>query len=312
MQHLVRGVDPTAPHRSDGVPDRRRCVRLDHRRGRRARGPDRGVARPEIAASGAVTPGVRGSARRRDGVAVVFDTALRRHRRSAAAVPGAPRTAPTSPSRPDSEVDSVPCRSMLDPAGTPAIPLERLRDAPSGAPPATWRLATSSRTCSPAPPACHPHQVAATVLWAGDLPSVDQRHRPSHRYRRCGFPPAPSTSAGSRTSTGDERTVRRPCCGSELRAATPVEQLVVVLHCSSVPPRTRRTPAERLIVVGPPEATTARVLDHRVRCSAATRWWTAWPSCRCRTTSPPSRSSTPSGDTLDARAPMGIADLSGD
>jgi hypothetical protein len=101
-------------------------------------------------------------------------------------------------------------------------------------------------------------------------------------------------------------------CGSELRAAAPVEQLVVVLHCSSAPPADPPDVGERLIVVGPPEATTAQVLDGQGQVLGSHPMVDGVAVVHMPDNLATVEVLDSGGDTLDARAPMGVADLSGD
>jgi hypothetical protein len=86
----------------------------------------------------------------------------------------------------------------------------------------------------------------------------------------------------------------------------------VVLHCSSVPPADPPDASERLIVLGPPEATMAQVLDAQGQVLGSN------PMVDGVAVVPmPDNLATvevldAGGDALDARAPMGVADLSGD
>jgi len=302
MQHRIRDVDRQLPtalteyRTGDGVFDSTTVV---------VAAPEDRIQvslRPEIAASGTVTREFE-ELPPRDGVAVVFDT------HSAIGDPPLRyrvlRDGSYVTLRPDSEVDSVPPLDQ-DPAAT--VPLERLRDAPPGHPGDTAAPTLIADVL--AGTGLPPDQVAATVLWAGDLPSVVSE---SARATVMGVRlPSGALYVGGVLGLDGLEGPFVVVCGSELRAAGPVERLVVVLHCSSVPPSDPPDAAERLIVLGPPEATTARVLDAQGQVLGSN------PMVDGVAVVPmPDNLATvevldASGDTLDARAPMGIADLSGD
>jgi hypothetical protein len=155
-----------------------------------------------------------------------------------------------------------------------------------------------------------PSQLTATILWDGDLPrrsggtaraSVVAVRLPSGAVYVGGV--VGFTVAGGPVDVP---------CGSELRAATPVEQLVVVLRCDPEPGRDVPIDSQRLVVVGPPEAATARALDH----DGTTLGEYPLADGVAVVDMPDSLATVEvldaAGDTLDARAPMGIADLSGD
>ena len=210
-------------------------------------------------------------------------------------------TAPTSPS--DRTARSTPfLRSIRTPRRR--FPVERLRDAPPGHPGDAAAPAFIADVL--AGTGLPPDQVAATVLWAGDLPSVVSEIGPSHRDGRAASLRRALRRRGSRT--GDP--VEGPfgvLCGSELRAAGPCRAAgrgAALLVRAAVGPAGRRPS-------GSSSSAHRRrprhgCWTHKVRCSAATRWWTAWPSCPCRTTSPPSRSSTPRATSSTPRgAAMG-------
>lgn len=302
MQHLIRDVDrhlPTAltGYRAGGgvfdsttvivaAPEDRIEVSL----------------RPEIAASGTATREFQ-ELPPRDGVAVVSDT------HSAIGDPTLRyrvlRDGSYVTLRPDSEVDSVP---PLDRDPTAEVPVERLRDAPSGHPgdSAAPTIIADLLAGTGLPP----DQLVATVLWAGDLPSVvSESARATVMAVRL---PSGAIYVGGVLGLDGLEGPFAVHCGSELRAAVAVERLVVVLHCSAVPPADPPDAAERLIVVGPPEATTAQVLDAQGQVLGS------HPMVDGVAVVPvPDDLATvevldAGGGTLDARSPMGVANLSGD
>jgi hypothetical protein len=302
MQHLIPGVEghmPTAltGYRTGGDVFGSTTVVV-------AAPEDRiGVSlRPEIAASGTITRTFE-EVPQQDGVAVVFDT------HSAIGDPTLRyrvlRDGSYATLRPDSEVDSVP---PLDRDPVAEVPVERLRDAPSGHPGDT--AAPTLIADLLAGTGLAPDQLVATVLWAGDLPSVvSETARATVMAVR--LPSGAIYVGGVLGQEGIEGPFG-VLCGSELRAAAPVEQLVVVLHCSSAPPADPPDVGERLIVVGPPEAITARVVDVQGQVLGS------HPMVDGVAVVPmPDNLATvevldSGGDTLDARAPMGVANLSGD
>jgi hypothetical protein len=189
-----------------------------------------------------------------------------------------------------------------------AVPMDRLRAAPPAHPgdaaAPTLIEDLLIRTGLP------PDQLVATVLWAGDLPSVVSES-------------ARATAMAVRLPSGaiyvggilGQEGIEGPfgvLCGSELRAAAPVEQLVVVLHCSSAPPADPPDAGERLIVVGPPEATTARVLDAQGQVLGSNPMVDGVAVVPMLDDLATVEVLDAGGDILDARAPMGVADLSGD
>ena len=302
MQHLIRDVDrhlPTALtgyRTGGGVFDSTTVIvaapedRLEVSR------------HPEIAASGTVTREFE-ELPARDGVAVVFDTQsaigdpLLRYR--------VLRNGSYVTLRPESEVDSVP---PLDRDPTAEVPVERLRDAASGHPgdSATTTLIADLLASTGLPP----DQLAATVLWAGDLPSViGGTARATVLAVRL---PSGAIYVGGVLGQAGAEGQFAVLCGSELRAAAPVERLVVVLHCSSAPPADPPDAGERLVVVGPPEATTAQVLDAQGQVLGS------HPMLDGVAVEPmPDNLATvevleAGGEALDARAPMGVENLSGD
>jgi hypothetical protein len=302
MQHLVRDVDqqlPTALTRyraGDGVFDSTTVV---------VAAPEDRIEvslHPEIVASGAVRREFE-AVPPRDGVAVVVDmhstigdpTLRYRVLRDGSYVT----------LRPDSEVDSVP---PLDRDPVAEVPVDRLRDAPPGHPgdmaASTFIEGVIAGTGLP------PDQLAATVLWAGDLPSVvSETARATVMAVRL---PSGAIYVGGALGQTNVEGAFGVLCGSELRAAAPVEQLVVVLHCSSAPPADPPDVSERLIVVGPPEAITARVVDVQGRVLGS------HPMVDGVAVVPmPDDLGTVEvldggGVTLDTQARMGVADLSGD
>jgi hypothetical protein len=302
MQHLIRDVDrhlPTALtgyRTGDGVFDSTTVV---------VAAPEDRIEvslRPEIAASGSVTRAFE-DVPQREGVAVAFDTHW---------AIGDPtlhyrvlRDGSYVTLRPDSDVDSVP---PLDRDPAAEVPVERLRDAPSGHPGDT--AAPTLIADLLASTGLAPDQLVATVLWAGDMPSVvgDSARATVMAVR---LPSGAIYVGGVLGQEGIEGPFG-VLCGSELRAAAPVEQLVVVLHCSSAPPADPPDVGERLIVVGPPEAITAHVMDAQGQVLGS------HPMVDGVAVVPmPDNLATvevrdSGGDTLDARAPMGVANLSGD
>ena len=256
--------------------------------------------RPEIAASGTVTREFE-ELPPRDGVAIVLDT------HSAIGDPTLRyrvlRDGSYVTLRPDSEVDSVP---PLDRDPTAEVPVERLREAPPGHP---GDMAASSFIAGVlAGTGLPPDQLAATVLWAGDLPSVvSDTSRATVMAVRL---PSGAIYVGGVLGQANLEGPFGVLCGSELRAAAPVEQLVVVLHCSSAPPADPPDVGERLIAVGPPEAATAQVLDAQGQVLGS------HPMVDGVAVVPmPDDLGTvevldAGGNTLDARARMGVADLS--
>jgi hypothetical protein len=302
MQHLIRDVDrhlPTAltGYRTGGDVFDSTTVIV-------AAPEDRiGVSlRPEIAASGTVTREFVGVPPR-DGVAVVFDTHW---------AIGDPtlhyrvlRDGSYVILRPDSEVDSVP---PLDRDPAAEVPVERLREAPPGHP--GDAAAPSLIADLLAGTGLAPDQLVATVLWAGDLPSVvSETARATVMAVR--LPSGAIYVGGVLGQEGIEGPFG-VLCGSELRAAAPVEQLVVVLHCSSAPPADPPDVGERLIVVGPPEATTAQVLDEQGQVLGSHPMVDGVAVVHMPDNLATVEVLDSGGDTLDARAPMGVADLSGD
>ena len=302
MQHLVRDVDRQLPtalteyRAGDGVFDSTTVV---------VAAPEDRIEisrRPEIAASGAVTREFE-ELPPRDGVAVVVDT------HSAIGNPTLRyrvlRDGSYLTFRPDSEVDSVP---PLDRDPVAEVPVERLREAPAGHP--GDGAADTFLADMLAGTGLRPDQVVATVLWAGDLPSVvsDTARATVMAVR---LPSGAIYVVGILGQAGIEGPFG-VLCGSELRAAAPVEQLVVVLHCSSAPPADPPDVSERLIVVGPPEATTARALD------VAGQVLGSHPMADGVAVVPmPADLGTvevldAGGAILDTRARMGVARLSGD
>jgi hypothetical protein len=155
-----------------------------------------------------------------------------------------------------------------------------------------------------------PDQLTVTVLWAGDLPSVvSETARATVMAVRL---PSGAIYVGGVLGQTNVEGPFGLLCGSELRAAAPVERLVVVLHCSSAPPADPPDASERLIVVGPAEAITARVTDVQGQVLGS------HPMVDGVAVVPmPDDLGTvevldAGGVTLDARARMGVADLSGD
>jgi hypothetical protein len=296
MRGMVYGVDPTLPigltdHRSGATvvvaaPDDRIEVSLS----------------PEIDASGAVHRQYD-EVPSDDGVALLPGTSF---------APGEPlryrvlRDGSWATFPPSSAVYPGP---VLDSALTPAIPLERLRDAPPVDPAGDLAAATIPWTVVGAT-GLPPGQVTATILWDGDLP---RRNGGTARTSVVAvqLPSGAVYVSGVVGFTSDSGPVDVRC-GSELRAATPVEQLVVVLHCDPEPGRDVPIDSQRLVVVAPPEAVTARALDHEGRSVGD------YPLVGgVAVVDMPDDVTTvevldASGDTLDARAPMGLADLSGD
>jgi hypothetical protein len=258
--------------------------------------------RPEIAASGTATREFQ-EPPSRDGVAVVFDT------HSAIGDPTLRYRVLRDDSyvtlRPDSEVDSVP---PLERDPTAEVPVERLRDAPSGHP---GDMAAPSFIAGVlAGTGLPPDQLVATVLWVGDLPSVvSESARATVMAVR--LPSGAIYVGGVLGQEGIEGTFG-VLCGSELRAAAPVARLVVVLHCSSAPPSDPPDSSERLIVVGPPEATTARLLDAQGQVLGSNPMVGGVAVVEMPDKLVTVEVLDAGGDTLDARAPMGIADLSAD
>ncbi|TFV86120.1 hypothetical protein [Blastococcus sp. CT_GayMR16] len=302
MQHLIRDVDRHLPTALTGY---RTGGGVFHSTTVVVAAPEDRIEvslRPEIAASGTVTRQFE-DVPPREGVAVVFDT----H-----AAIGDPtlhyrvlRNGAYVTLRPDSEVDSVP---PLDRDPTAEVPVERLRDAPSGHPgdSAAPTIIADLLAGTGLPP----DQLVATVLWAGDLPSViSETARATVMAVRL---PSGAIYVDGVLGLDGGAGPFAVHCGSELRAATPVERLVVVLHCSSVPPSDPPDAGERLIVLGPPEATTARLLDAQGQVLGSN------PMVDGVAVVPmPDNLATvevlgAGGDTLDARAPMGVADLTGD
>jgi hypothetical protein len=154
-------------------------------------------------------------------------------------------------------------------------------------------------------------EVTSTILWAGDLPRrTGGTARASVVAVR--LPSGAVYVGGVLGLAGDSRPVD-VACGSELRAAVPVDQLVVVLLCDPEPGRDAPTDSsERLVVVAPSDAETARVLDHEGRPVGEYQLVDG-----VAVVPVPEKLATvevldAGGDTLDARAPMGTADLSGD
>ena len=152
--------------------------------------------------------------------------------------------------------------------------------------------------------------MTATILWDGDLP---RRNGDTARVSVVAvqLPSGAVYVSGVAGFTDDSGPVDVRC-GSELRAATPVEQLVVVLHCDPEPDRYVPIDSQRLVVVAPAGAVTARMLDQEGRPLAEY----ALADGVLVVPMPDDLATVEvldaSGDTLDARAPMGIADLSGD
>jgi hypothetical protein len=302
MQHLIRDVDRQLPtaltgYRTGGGVFDSTTVIVGAPEDRIEVSP-----RPEIAASGTATREFQ-ELPPRDGVAVVFDT------HSAIGDPTLRyrvlRDGSYVTLRPDSEVDSVP---PLDRDPVAEVPVERVRDAPSGHP---GDMAAPSFIASVlAATGLPPDQLLATVLWAGDLPSVvsDTARATVMAVR---LPSGAIYVGGVLGQEGIEGPFG-VLCGSELRAAAPVEQLVVVLHCSSAPPADPPDIGERLIAVGPPEAAMAQVLD------AQGQVFGSHPMVDGVAVVPmPDDLATveildAGGHVLDARAPMGVANLSGD
>jgi len=186
--------------------------------------------------------------------------------------------------------------------------VERLREAPPGHP---GDMAASSFIAGVlAGTGLPPDQLAATVLWAGDLPSVvSDTSRATVMAVRL---PSGAIYVGGVLGQANLEGPFGVLCGSELRAAAPVEQLVVVLHCSSAPPADPPDVGERLIAVGPPEAATAQVLDAQGQVLGS------HPMVDGVAVVPmPDDLGTveildAGGHVLDARTPMGVANLSGD
>lgn len=301
MQHLIRDVDRQLPtalteyRTGDGVFHSTTVV---------VAAPEDRIevsVRPEIAASGTVTRDFEESPPR-DGVAIVLDT------HSAIGDPTLRyrvlRDGSYVTLRPDSEMDSVP-RLDRDPATE--VPVERLRDAPPHPGDMAARTFIAGVLAGTGLP---PDQLVATVLWAGDLPSVvSDTARATVMAVRL---PSGALYVGGVLGQANLEGPFGVLCGSELRTPAPVEQLVVVLHCSSAPPADPPDVSERLIVVGPPEAITARVLDVQGQVLGS------HPMVDGVAVVPmPDDLGTvevldAGGNILDTRAPMGVADLSGD
>ena len=301
MQHLVRDVDRQLPtaltgyRTGDGVFDSTTVV---------VAAPEDRIEvslRPGIAASGTVTRDFE-ELPSRDGVAIVSDTP------SAIGDPtlryrvlrdGSPVTL-----RPDSEVDSVP---PLDRDPVAEVPVERLRDAPSHPGDVAARTFIAGLLAGTGLP---PDQLVATVLWAGDLPSVvSETARATVMAVRL---PSGAIYVGGVLGQANLEGQFGVLCGSELRAPAPVEQLVVVLHCSSAPPADPPDVSERLVVVGPPEAITARVLDVRGQVLGSHPMVDGVALVPMPDDLGTVEVLDAGGNTLDARARTGVADLSGD
>jgi hypothetical protein len=190
----------------------------------------------------------------------------------------------------------------------PEVELAQLRPAPPPAPGYADVAAAIDDLLSRTGVAAE--SLSFTVLWAGDLPSVVSETAPA-TVLAVRFPSGAIYVGGILGQEGLEGPFG-VLCGSELRAAAPVEQLVVVLHCSSAPPADPPDAGERLVVVGPPEATTARVLDAQGQVLGSNPMVDGVAVVPMPDDLATVEVLDAGGVILDARAPVGVADLSGD
>jgi hypothetical protein len=188
--------------------------------------------------------------------------------------------------------------------------MRRLRDAPpahpgdAAAPTLIEDLLTRTGVA--------PDSITATIMWAGDLGTRDGG---SARVTIIAVElPSGAVYVGGVLGHVPDEGPPGVLCGSELRAAgIRVEELTVVLVCDPEPGRDVPVDSARLVVVAPPDATTVRPLTAEGRPTGTYRLTDGVAVLPA----PENLHATVEvldavGDTVDARAPMGYADLSGD
>jgi hypothetical protein len=268
---------------------------------------------PKISASGAITRTFE-EVPALNGVATLFDIRSGSSAGDAALRYRVQRNGSWTTSPPNSAIPEAagwpPILSDGTPSPTDDVAITRLRDAPpahpgdAAAPTLIADLLTRTGLA--------PESLTATVLWAGDLQS-----RGGGTVRATVMAvelPSGAIYVGGVLGHAPRAGPSSIFCGAELRAAgTPVEELVTVVHCDPEPGRDVPADNGRLVVVAPPDAATVRTLDTEGR-PVGTYQMTDGVAV---VPAPENLQANvevldADGDTVDARAPMDHADLSGD